>query len=138
LCKYKYYYYIKIKINIIIFKAGLKPSFQCNWNALSCSTLRNKFHYLYFVTTYLPFQREWRAICARFRLPYSTKLYNFNLLLSPISTYISNKYPKINICNPLPLIYKLHFDLTWLILIIKFITSRYKLMTAVHILRLQK
>jgi len=32
---------------------------------------RHNFRYAYFVTTYLPFRQEWRAMCACIRLPYS-------------------------------------------------------------------
>jgi hypothetical protein len=34
---------------------------------------RCNFHYTCYVTTYLPFRREWRAMCAHLRLPYSLK-----------------------------------------------------------------
>lgn len=104
---------------------------------------RDNFRYPYCVTTYLIFQRERRAMCARFRAKFKKFVYNnFTFKSSFIKSYIKLFSVIINLnCNPSSPFYKLHLDLTYKIIIIfvaNFFIFKSYLTTTVYILITKK
>lgn len=107
------------------------------------SSSRDNFRYPYCVTTYLIFQRERRAMCARFRAKFKKFIYNsFTFKSSFIRGYAKPLSVIIILnCNPSSPFYELHLDLTYKIILIfvaNFFIFKSYLTTTVYILMSKK